>query len=808
MLITKKPELLSPAGSMDSVKAAVNNGCDAVYIGGRQFSARQYADNFGIEELAQVCDYCHLRGVKVYITVNTIYKDGEFKELLNFAAKLYEIGADALIMQDLGAAKLIKENFPQINLHASTQLTSNSLSDVRSLEQAGFSKVVLSRELNLEEIKEITANCKAEIETFIHGALCVCYSGQCIMSSMLGGRSGNRGRCAQTCRLPYTLYNEYTKVKEGHLLSPKDIETVTILPQLIEAGISSFKIEGRMKSPEYVAGVTAVYRKYIDMYFEDPENYSVDEKDIKILLQLFNRGGFSQGYYNNFAGSSMMSPERPKSWGVKLGFIDSYDKKSGRASIRTREPMVPGDGIEIWTEKEPHAGSNINKASKAGEVINIAVKGDINKNDVVYKTHDKALYDELKRSYQKDTRTRGIYGKFKAYIGKPMELTVWDDYGNKVSVTGEEVQRANNQPLSPEKIERQLVKTGGTPFKAVGMEFEGDTDIYIGMGELNAVRRDAVEKLERAVIESSKRKPQGFVKPKSTNSQFIYDKKLNVLVNNIIQFKAAVANENINIIYLEFCRDFEENYKEIIKECHRAGIKLYAAIPRVYRKYSGNLYGNFIDSLKKSGIDGFLVRSMGQFDEFKATGKEIAVDFGLNIFNSPDVRFWREKGSDVICISPELNLNEINEMADEKCEMIGYGHLPLMTTHQCPVGLYAGNKQNGMYCELKNSGKQFYLKDRKGETFPLLTNCKECVCTILNGKPVFLLKFFEEILASPTGALRLMFTTETAAETNRIIEAYGRMLDDWVDLHPSVKKLIREMAEKGSTKGHYFRGIE
>ena len=361
------PELLSPAGSIESVYAAVNNGCDAVYIGGKHFSARQYANNFSIKELEQTCDYCHLRGVKVYVTVNTLYKQKEIPSFLDYIKQLYEIGVDALIVQDIGAAEIIKKYFSDMPLHASTQLTTNNLKDVNFLYQQGFSKIVLSRELSLQEVKYITENTEAEIEVFVHGALCVCYSGQCIMSSILGGRSGNRGRCAQTCRLPYTLYRQYDKIKEGHLLSPKDIQTITILPEIIKSGVSSLKIEGRMKNPEYVAGVTQIYRKYLDLYANSPENYEVDNKDIKILTQLFNRGGFTEGYYNTNAGSDMMSIERPKTWGLKTGFVDNYNEKISKVTIRTREPLVAGDGIEIWTQKEPHVGSNIFKASEAGE---------------------------------------------------------------------------------------------------------------------------------------------------------------------------------------------------------------------------------------------------------------------------------------------------------------------------------------------------------------------------------------------------------------------------------------------------------
>jgi len=804
-----KAELLSPCGNMECVKAAVNNGADAVYIGGKQFSARQYAGNFSIAEIGEVCDYCHLRNVKVYLTVNTLYKDKELNELLKFVSSVYEAGVDALIIQDLGAAQLIRKNFPKFPLHASTQLTANSLEDVNALEKAGFERVVLSRELSLEEIKNITENAAVPVETFIHGALCVSYSGQCIISSMLGGRSGNRGRCAQTCRLPFALYGGYKKIKEGHLLSTKDIETVTILPEIIKAGVSSLKIEGRMKSAEYVAGVTKIYRKYIDMCYENPEGYAVEEKDIKILTQLFNRGGFSEGYYNTHSGSDMMSIERPKSWGLKAGIVDVYDKKYGRTSIRTREPLLPGDGIEIWTQSEPHVGSNINKASRAGEVISMIIKGDINKNDVVYKTHDKALYDELARTYQKDTRTKDIYGHFTAYAGKPMTLKLWDMEGSSVFAEGDMVEVASNQPVSEEKIRQQLMKTGGTAFKVSEMTLECGKNIYVGIGSVNKLRREAVEELEKKIVLSGRRKHEDIsLKAEIKKEPVKLSKKLNVQVNNMLQFEAAATNEYIDKLYFELCEDFEDSLEDVIKKCRRNGIRLYAALPRVYRQYSKEIYGEFIEKLKNSGIDGFLVRSSGQFDEVKDCGKSIDVDYGTNVFNAEAVRAWKDKGAEGICISPELNLQEIKLMADKDCEMIVYGHLPLMTTHQCPIGNYAGDKTNHAYCKMRYTDEDFYLKDRKGETFPLLPDCRQCVCSVLNGKPLFTLKFFDEILESPTGSVRLIFTNENALQTDKIISAYGDMLKNPEKPSIRAKRLITEMGENGSTKGHYFRGIE
>ncbi|MCI1931195.1 MAG: DUF3656 domain-containing protein [Clostridia bacterium] len=802
-----KPELLSPAGSFECVRAAVQNGCDAVYIGGKDFSARQFAGNFDIEEIEKTVEYCHLRGIKVHCAVNTLYKNQELNDVMKYVSTLSQIGVDALIIQDIGLADIVKKTF-EIPVHASTQLTANSLEDVNALYKNGFSRVVLSRELSLEEIKYILKNTEAEIETFIHGALCVSYSGQCIMSSMLGGRSGNRGRCAQTCRLPYSLYDGYKKITEGYLLSCKDIETVTILPKLIEAGITSFKIEGRMKNPEYVAGVTKIYRKYIDTYINTPNEYKVDEKDVKTLLQLFNRGGFTEGYYQTHSGNSMMSVERPKSWGVKCGIVDTYDRKHGRTVIRTREPLCPGDGIEVWTQEEPHVGCNINKASKAGEVINIMLKGEINKNDVVYRTHDKHLEDELDATFVKDTRQKDIFAEAVFNIGQPSSLKLFDTNGNSVFVQGDDVTEAENKPLSEEKIIQQISKTGGTPFKISNLNLKCDKDIYIGISSINKLRREAIEELEKKTIKSYQRKS---ITPKNIEIKHepnVKSKRLNVQVSNILQFEAAVTNSGLGIIYFDMCDDLENNLDRCICKCNEKHIMLYAVMPRIYRKYSEEFYGKFLEKLKTSKIDGFIVRSLGQLEMLKSCGKNITVDYSANIFNALDVAFWENKGADRVTLSPELNLNEIRTMADKKCELLAYGKLPLMTTHQCPIGNFSGGKEKGMFCSQKGKAGGYFIKDRKGEKFEIMTDCRQCVSFILNGKPLFLLKFFDEFQENPAGSLRLIFTNETASETNRIIGAYLDMLNSPDNPSFRVKRVIEEMSENGSTKGHYFRGVE
>lgn len=809
MSFGKKPELLSPAGSMESLKAAVNNGCDAVYLGGKAFSARQYAGNFSLQELEEACDYCHLRGVKVYVTVNTLYKEEELKEFLKFVGCLYEMGVDALIMQDIGAARLVREHFPDFPLHASTQMTVNSLADAEYWYEQGFRKIVLSRELSLDEIKEITAHTEAEIETFIHGALCVCYSGQCIMSSILGGRSGNRGRCAQTCRLPYTLYRGHDTIAEGCLLSPKDIATVDILPQLIDAGIASLKIEGRMKNPEYVAGVTGIYRKYIDMAFDTPEAYTVDPQDRKALAQLFNRGGFTEGYYTSFAGRDMMSIERPKSWGLLVGHVDKYLPEQKKVSIRTREPLVPGDGIEIWTKNEPHIGTNVSKASKAGEVITLTMEGPIEKNNAVYRTYGKALNDSLRKTWEKDSRKLPIWGMLRAKEGEPFSIQLWDANGSSVFASGAVVERAESQPMLPMKLREQTEKMGATPFRLEGLETDIDQYIYISVSEVNRIRREACEALEKAILKKSKRKlSAGTEQPEKETPPLLRQKKLTALVANQGQLDAVLREKRICRIYYECTGGLESNLERIIEKCRKAGVSIYAALPRVEREWNAEAEETMFRRLAESGIDGFLVRSAGQFARAKQSGKRVVTDYNLNVLNSEAAAYWRAQGADNICLSVEANLQEINRIGDRDCEMVVYGYLPLMKTQQCPIGNYAGGKNGRRSCTEYGNEDLYFLRDRKGVKFPLLTDCERCVCTILNGKPLFTLKFYDEILESTTGYVRLDFTKEGPGRTERIAKAYGEKTADCEKTSPLVRELIGEMGERGSTKGHFFRGVE
>ncbi len=357
----KTVELLAPVGKIENAYAAIENGADALFVGGKLFNARQYADNFADDELESIVKYSKLRGIKIYVTVNILIKQSEIERLFHYLNYLSDLGIDAVISQDLAVVSLVKNYFPHLTLHASTQMTAHSLEDVLLLKSIGFKRVVLARELHLNEISAITKTCGVEIETFVHGALCFSYSGQCLMSSLIGGRSGNRGRCAQPCRMKYTLLEADHPIQDkSYLLSLKDMCTIEFLPKLIDAGIHSFKIEGRMKSPEYVASVVSVYRKYLDLAKSGSE-YEVDPKDVEELKKIFNRGGFSKGYYFEHSGKHMITADSPKHIGVRAGTVTHFSPKNHRATILLEEDLNPGDGIEVIRKGRESIGAGISK---------------------------------------------------------------------------------------------------------------------------------------------------------------------------------------------------------------------------------------------------------------------------------------------------------------------------------------------------------------------------------------------------------------------------------------------------------------
>lgn len=426
----EKVELLSPVGEWDSLVAAVQNGANAVYFGANEFNARMNSKNFDRETLKKAIEYAKLRNVKTNLTLNILIKNSEFEKAMDLVKYAYSCGIDAIIVQDLGLAREIIKTFPDLDVHSSTQMTIYNLDGVRQIEKLGFKRCVLARELSIDEISYISKNTNLEIEVFIHGALCICYSGQCLMSSMIGGRSGNRGKCAGTCRLPYTLLKDEDPIDKGYLLSSKDVCTLDILPKLIEAGVKSFKIEGRMKSPEYVGLVTSIYRKYIDLANSD-KPYNVDEEDREKLMQIFNRGGFSTGYLKGKLGKEMIYKYKPNNMGVYLGKVINYNPNKEYVKFKTEKDIAIGDSIAIndsscKTSELMIEGTNI-KLAKRGQVVTCGrINGKISPGDKIYKTVSILLNKEIEQISNKENIKRKIDCKIIIKADEPIKLYIKD----------------------------------------------------------------------------------------------------------------------------------------------------------------------------------------------------------------------------------------------------------------------------------------------------------------------------------------------------------------------------------------------
>ncbi len=791
----KKIELLSPAGDMLSLKSAVNNGCNAVYLGGQNFNARSSAKNFDDEELVEAIKYCYLRDVKVFVVVNILYKDVEINELFEFLNKIYKAGADAFIVQDIGVAMFIKQNFKDIKLHASTQLNAHSLLDVLYLQSLGFDRVILARELSLKEIEEIKSKVKVEIEVFGHGALCVSNSGQCLMSSFIGKRSGNRGKCAGTCRLKFELQHKNKTISSGHLLSTKDLMAIDVLGELERMGVDSIKLEGRMKSYEYVGLITKFYREHIDTLKK------VTEESKKMITQIFNRGGeLTTGYLTRHSGTSMMSTETPKSSGIEIGFVRHYSRAQGICTIRLSEDVIGGDGIEIWTSKKPHIGTNINKKAKAGEDVEIRIKGNIQKGDKVYKSYDKALSDLLKNSY-KDSRQQEIYGKVIAELNKPIELSL---FKNDVSVQlkGDIVEKSQTAPMTESKIVEKLSKTGNTPFKITFKDNEISKDIYISISSINSLKREALQIFEQKYLENLNRLEIKLNKYEIQKHDKVEEKYLTVHVTNK-KMMNKVVNAKPHRIYLEYYNNMENEINEYINMCHEKEIQLFIAFPKISDIQCEKKLEKFISYIKEENIliDGYCINNYGQRYLLSKKDK-ITYDYNFNALNNLSLKFLTKfDNKTVATLSPELNLVELKQLSCKNSEVVIHGKLPVMLTKQCPVGLYVADKGDNKYCEMRGHNEYYYLKDRVDEEFLIKCNCDECNAEILNSKYLFMLNKFDDLKNINTKYYKVVLTDER--EITKLLISYKKAINGEKDL--VFDELMKTYKEKGTTYNNIYK---
>ena len=797
-----KVELLAPVGDWNCLKAAVQNGADAVYFGVEQFNARMYAANFNVEDMKQVIDYCKLRNVKTNLTLNTLLENCEFDNAVDLAKEAYKAGVDAIIVQDLGLAKYLIDNIPGLPIHASTQMTVHNLQGVLKLEKLGFDRVVLSRELSCDEIEYICKNCKVEIETFIHGALCICYSGQCLFSSIVGGRSGNRGKCAGPCRLPYELISENAETHErksidkGYLLSTKDLCGIAYLPRLIQAGVKCFKIEGRMKSPEYVATVTRIYRRYIDMVLNN-DDFIIDEKDINDLMQVFNRGGFSDGHLDSKHNRNLIFPEKPSNMGIYLGTIKKYNSNKGHITLQLEEDLELGDSISVSNEASKYLVSelmikNVNqkKVSANTEVTIGRMKGNIKVGDKVYRISSKALSDFAKASYD-NCENKKIPLNCTVTIKKNMPIsmeistnknTCYNELYSSIYV--KEISNmipidALKTPISVERVVKQISKTTNTPFSFENITVLLDDGLYVpSISTLNELRRTALEKVEQEILSRAKRTLLDLSrksKESITYTPNVKNPEISVLFRQLdLDFDyTKLDKEKITNIYVSLELFISKKYSKVISY-FSDNYNLYIYIPSIIKTNYKNIALSTIEqAVMIYNIKGFIVSNIGDFELLKKYSKdyEFIGNYTLNVFNNNTMEEYRKLGLSRITLSRELNQELIKEMlanANINTEMIVYGNLPLMASSYCFLG--ETNKcypDCGTNCKKNN---KYYLKDRLGFNFRVVPNSIETVTLICNSKTLSV-----STKDLPVNFVRLDILDESINEINEAVDkAYNR----------------------------------
>lgn len=707
------PELLAPAGSFEAMVAAVNNGCDAVYLAGNRFGARGFAANFSEEQLIEAIQYCHIRGVKVYVTVNTLIYEEEIAEVIKTIDFLYAHDADALIIQDLGLLEIISKCYHDFEIHASTQMHCHNLEGVKFLKECGVKRVVMARESPIELIEACT-NQGIEIEVFVQGAQCVCYSGQCLMSSFIGNRSGNRGECAQPCRLPYRLIEETENIeietKGSYLLSPKDLNTLNQIDALIEAGIDSFKIEGRMKRPEYVGYTVSLWRKAIDEYFSSKKQ-SYDNQAELNLKKLFNRG-FSAGHLFNQKGLNLMNPQRPNHLGIEIGVV--LQAGAEKIKIRLTHELNQQDGIRILgSQKDVGFAANkiykndylVNHAN-AGDIIELDCDGYIEKGSIVLKTTDIHQMDELRNQNLIGSKKVGVTLELEAFVNQPLTLYLTDGEHSVIVKSDELIQVAQKSPVTPEKIHSIIEKCKDTPYFIKTLELKGDESIFISLASIGELRRRGLENLS----EKRKIRHPGRPLPLQYIAQF---EATGDFVNQVIIHREDQLNTLVKQPHEDLFVEGERLYAHLNKSCKG----VYYRYPRVHEQ------SPFIESEK------ILIQDLGALQLYQNHPNVIA-DASFNVTNSYALAFLNQHQVQGVVLSHELNETQIVALksAFEKrysfkanIGIMSWGYREAMISKYCVINtlLKDGQKTN---CALCKGNKQYSLVNEKNDHFTIMSD--------------------------------------------------------------------------------------
>ena len=769
----KKVELLAPAGDLECLKVAINNGADAVYLGGENFSARAYANNFSLEEIIIGINYAHIRNAKVYVGINTLIYDNEIKELLEFTDFLYINQVDALIVADFGLINLLKDRYKNLAIHVSTQLNTHTLWQVKLLESLNVERIVLSRETPLEVIKNITSNTNIDIEVFIHGALCVCYSGNCLHSSLIGKRSGNRGKCAQPCRMEYTLLENGKEVSnKKYLLSTKDLCTVENIDKILDSNVKSLKIEGRMKSKEYVGYVVSTYRQAIDNYYENKYN-KINKETLLNLKKIYSRE-FTKGFILNENNGDFTNDYRQSHIGVLIGKVIKI--KDDRVQIKLYDNLSQKDKITIVQNKANDIKLYVSKIFKnnklvscgyRNEIVEIIVTSKVINNSFVYKTVDNSLMCTINDDFLGKIKRIPIKIKFLGQIGKVMTLIIKDYDNHQIKISSNYIiEKALNCPTTSQMILKQLSKLQDSAYFINESQIVNDEKGIIPLKEINELRRQAIKKLDELRINKYQRNLSNI---NLENQLYLKEskktKKLKIKVKNLQQLDALVSLKEIDSFYYEDALTYQK-----AKEKY-PNLKIIFVLPRVYENENSTNYN----------YKSYVINNYG--DQLKYENNPKIIDLYMNITNTYSIAYLNKYNIESYTLSLELNFNQIEEIVNDlieayqilpPLEMVVYGHYQTMITKYCFISKEHGfsNKHCGACKE-----KQYALLDRMNYIFPVTTD-ENCNVTIYNSKAVCLIDYCQKLYDLGISSLRLDFSIESPKETYRIAKAFIDMINN------------------------------
>lgn len=803
-------ELLAPAGSLEQVLIAINTGADAVYLGGKLFNARKFAHNLDDVELQEAVQTAHVFGVKIYVTVNVLIADAELTELAAYLRKLDAVQVDGIIVQDMAVAALARDIVPLLPLHGSTQMTVADLNGVRLLEALGFTQVVLAREVSLEEIRYICTNTSMAIEVFVHGASCMSYSGQCLMSSFIGGRSGNRGACAQPCRLPYRLMagRDILTRQEKYLLSLKDLNALPYIDALIDAGVSSFKIEGRMKGTGYVRSVVHAYRRVIDAHCRPhKDRYQILQTSLEMVEESFNRM-YQQDFLTHRVGRRTITEKAGGNQGHRIGIITIC--RGNMAEAVLDEPVSTGDMVKILNQDGRECIDEV-RSALGSFMDKKRFTLEFRRSDL----HTGILYRLARREDRSGgsvglTRRLPLYFHVDITAEGVLRLTAWDEAGHTAEFSSEYiVQKAAKRPATAAWIYNQLNRLGDTPFVLADASIWDET-YMIPSSVLNTLRRQAVKMIKQNVLRE-------YTRPRShrivlsavtgTVADCIPDLDIAVRCDSLLGVEAAVRGGAGRIIFggesYCHCSFSLSAWQQAVQAAHQHGVSLWAATPRIICQNTAVAVRDEIKWALQSGVDGIYAGAMSVLMLARELQVQVPVyaDWPLNIFNSKAAAEYQRLGCAGLTLSPEATLRQIRHIvqnSDCPIEVLVQGKLEMMVTEYCSLAAFAGTG-NKTACPGVCTTSAFTLKDRHDELFPIVTD-QYCRNHILNSRDLDMVPYFSELSRSGIALLRIEGRGRSTAWIESITKQYRRLCD-------GTETMLFSKEDRKVTRGHFFRGI-